>query len=367
MNWMSRNVVLGVVCLVLAVPTALQLSSEADSFVDLARVPLMFDGFTSDNVGTVLVAIPLAQQPPPAGNKGQPQQVAYEQMLLEWSDEGWRIGQVEGQAPGDLVGAPVLKQRIESDVFMHLRMIRNDPATLVQSNATEEQLQRYGLDVEHALVLKVGDKAGKTVVAELLVGDDSGIGQLGSEAVRGTFVRQAGSNNVVLYEWQKPWRRDVETMTWVDPVLMRPEPDKIRRLAIRNAASKGRTMVFEREPGRAMWRAVAGADGLGAVRQTEVEGLVQRLRYLAVQRFVRPIRRAGNMQELGLFPPQIAIAFSVEKDGERTDVEIEVGGRVAGRNEFYLTCTKQPFLMTWPSASVLPFELDCTQRLFDPK
>ena len=42
MNLMSRNIVLGIVCLVLAIPTALQLYADADTFVDVGRIPLMF-------------------------------------------------------------------------------------------------------------------------------------------------------------------------------------------------------------------------------------------------------------------------------------------------------------------------------------
>ena len=66
--------------------------------------------------------------------------------LLQLLDGTWRIGQLPNQVPNKLAGAPIQKARLEADVFHHLRMIRNDPNTLVQSNASEEQLKKYGLD-----------------------------------------------------------------------------------------------------------------------------------------------------------------------------------------------------------------------------
>jgi hypothetical protein len=372
MNLKFRNVVLGVISLLLAVPTILQLRSEADTFVDVSRIPLMFAGFTSDNVGSILLALPKEIQPePPANpNPNQPQQdaVAYDQLLLKLTDSGWRIGDVPGQASSQLAGAPVMKPRVEADVFLHLRLIRNDPETLVQSNATDEQLAKYGLDEQHAYLIRVGDKTGKTIVAELYVGDDSSIGQTGPDAVRGVFVRQKGSNDVVLYEWQKPWRRSIEASQWVDRLLMRVDPSKVRSFTIKNASTKGKTFAFEREPGKAMWGAKGGAENLGALRQTEIEGLIQRFRYLSVAAFERPISRAGDMAALGLFPSAaIEISFTVEEDAGPRTVKLAVGGRVEGRNEYYLTSNTLPFLMTWPASMVTNFELDVAQRLFDPK
>ena len=44
-----------------------------------------------------------------------------------------------------------------------------------------------------------------------------------------------------------------------------------------------------------------------------------------------------------------------------------VGNKVEGRNEYYMTCSLVPFVMTWPSSLVMQFNLDVAQRLFDPK
>jgi hypothetical protein len=369
MNLKSRNLVLSVVCLLLAIPTVLQLYADSDTFVDVGRIPLMFQGFTSDNAGYVLIAEPKAvQQPPPANpNPKQLPQVDYTELLLELVGGTWKIKQLPDQAPGLLVGAPIKAPRLEADVFHHLRMIRNDPETLVQANATGEQLKKYGLDVEHAYLIKVIDKQGDNVLAEVFVGDDSSVGRSGTEAVRGVFVRQVGSNDVVLYEWEKPWRRNIEIGEWVERVLARFQPPQVRRLTLKNLSTKGQTFVFEREPGKSMWQSKDGGESLGAVRQTEIEGLIQRFSYLAVNSFERGIKNAGDMSSYGLFPAEIEVTFTIaEGDTERV-VRIAIGNRVEGLNIYYMTCNLAPFIMTWGSSMVTNFELDVATRLFDPK
>ena len=140
----------------------------------------------------------------------------------------------------------------------------------------------------------------------------------------------------------------------------------MRKLTIRNGATGGRTFTFERPRNQSRWQAV-GADDLGAVRQGELEGLVQRLRYVAAQSYERPLTRAGNMQELGLFPPQVEVKVAVQDGVETREIQLQVGARVKDRNEHYLTCSESEFLMTWPASMITRFELDIAQRLFDPK
>ena len=72
MSLNKTNLSLAIACAVLAIPTFLQLRSEAETFVDVARIPLMFDGFTSDNVGSFVLGKPKNQQPEPAPNAAKP-------------------------------------------------------------------------------------------------------------------------------------------------------------------------------------------------------------------------------------------------------------------------------------------------------
>ena len=92
-------------------------------FATGGSIPLLFDGFTVDNVGQLLLAQPKKEQPPtdPA-NPQQPPKVAYDQLLLQKTDKGWMLAPAQGQ---ELAGAPVNKERVESDVLLHLRSIRS--------------------------------------------------------------------------------------------------------------------------------------------------------------------------------------------------------------------------------------------------
>ena len=363
MNLVQRNVVLGVIAAALAVPTFLQLQRDADSFVDVGRVPLLFDGFTADNVGVITIGQPKKEQPVAEPNNPNAPKVLYDQLVLQRSDKGWMLAQVPGQ---DLPGAPVSKDLVEANLFAHLRAIRIDRDVLVQPNATPDQLEKFGLDEAHAFVIVATDATQRNVIADLMVGKDAGAGQTGSEAVRGVYVRKRDSNDVVLYEYEKTWLRSAQREQWLDKTLAKLDPDKILKLRIVNAATP-EAVVFEKKDGKASWTAVSAPAGVGAVRQTEVENLVQRLRYLAVQDFRTRIETASNLAQLGLQPGKIQIDFTV-KDGDKVrDVKLSVGNQLEGKNEFYLQCTEQPqFVMTWPAGAVTPFELDVKAQCFDP-
>ena len=103
------------------------------------------------------------------------------------------------------------------------------------------------------------------------------------------------------------------------------------------------------------------------MRQAEIEGLIQRFSYLAVEGFDRSLKSAGNMATYGLFPAETEITFTIDEDGTEKVVRIAVGKRVEGRNVYYMTCSLVPFIMTWGSSMVTHFELDVAMRLFDPK
>ena len=69
---------------------------------------------------------------------------------------------------------------------------------------------------------------------------------------------------------------------------------------------------------------------------------------------------------MGLAPPKIEIDLVV-KEGDRERVlKLSVGNQLEGKNEYYLMCNESAFVMTWPAATVAPFELDVKAQLFDP-
>lgn len=363
MNLSRANVVLGVVAAVLVVPTWLQLRSEREVFTDIARIPLLFDGFTPDNVGVIVLGQPKKDQPPPDPQNPEQKKVVHDQLAFQRNDKG---GFQIAMMGSERTGVPIDKNRVENDVFMHLRAIRADRDTMVQPNATPQQLESFGLDDAHAFVIKVSDKTGQNVIAELLVGRDVGA-QGGTDALRGTYVRKRDSNDVILYENDRPWRRDVQEDQWIDRMLVRIEPDKVRRLAIRNAATAGTTFTFERPDGKASWQCKDAPADVGAVRQSEVEAFVARLRFLSVQDYRVPLQRVGNRAQLGLEPPQIEVAITVREGDQDRVVTLAVGGKVEGKNEYYLQSSESTFLLTWPAGFVTQFELDVKKQIFDPK
>jgi len=370
MNLAKSNVALLIAVVVLAVPTILQLRSEAESFVDLSRVPLLFDGFTPDNVGFIALGQPKKEQAPVPANPQTPNQkppVQYDQLFLQRTDKGWAIAQPGfGQPPNELAGVPVSKDRVENDVFAHLGKIRVDRQALVQTSATPEQLTEFGLDQEHATLIKVTDKTGQQSLAELFVGREAAGALTGTEAVKGVFVRKTDSTDVVLYEYDKMWRRDVAADQWIDKVLFKIESDKATRVSLRNVATAGKTFVFTRSENKASWQAAETPEGRGAVRQSEIEALLQRLRWVSAQDFRMPLARASNLAQLGLLPPQIELEVGYkEGDVERT-VKVAVGNKLDDKNEYYLTCSENGFLMTWPAGMVTPFEVNVAEAWFDP-
>lgn len=365
MNLVKTNIVLLVVAGVLAVPTTVQLLGEAETFVDMSRIPLLFDGFTVENVGSVVLGTPKKEQPAPnpqAPNQKPP--IQYDQLAVMRSDKGW----VLAPTAGDLAGAPVNKDKVENDVFAHVRAIRKDPKTLVQASATNEQLEKYGLDEAHATVLKISDRNNQNIVAELWIGKDASEGITGAEAVRGVFVRKADSADVVLYEFEKggAWNRSVQTEQWLDKVLWKLDPTQVQRVSLRNTATAGKTIQVHKEPGKSAWTCAEPPADRGALRQTEVESFVQRLRWITAQDFRVPLQRAGNLAALGLQPAQIEIEIEF-KDGDATrTVKLQVGNKVDGKNENYLLCSENQFLMTWPAGMVPGFEVNPVEAWFDP-
>jgi hypothetical protein len=177
-------------------------------------------------------------------------------------------------------------------------------------------------------------------------------------------VRKSDTNDVILYESERPMQRSVQTELWLDKVLAKLQVDKITRFSLQNAAT-GQPVVFTRSEGKASWTAVETPPGLGAVRQGEVEALLQRLRWIAAQDFRMPVQRA-NLAQLGLQPqPQLRIEIVVREGDRDRKIELAVGNKLDDKAEYYLTCNESQFLMTWPAGSVVPFEVDA-KTLFDP-
>ena len=185
--------------------------------------------------------------------------------------------------------------------------------------------------------------------------------------MRGVFVRKRDSNDVLLYELDKGWLRSVQQDQWLDRMLAKLDVDKVTKLVVRNAASGPQPFTFQKLDGKSAWTAIEPPAGLGAVRQSEVEALVQRFRWIQAQDFKQLLQRTPNRAALGLEPPQSEFELVV-RDGDRErSIKLAVGNKVDDKNEFYLLCSEAPaFLLTWPAGTVASFELDVKSQLFDP-
>lgn len=356
MNLTKANFVLAVAAAVLAVPTWLTIRSEATTFVDVAAVPRLFEGFTPDLVAALLLAEPKKEQPapPPNADPNQKPQIQYDQIAFQRADKGFLL-----QNMGELSGAPANRELLEMQVWKHLGEIRADKDALVQPDATDEQLASYGLDAAQAFVVKAINRE-QQVIAELLVGKDTASGKATADAVRGVFVRRADSRDVVLYEVPF-WQRSLKAETWLDRAVLKAPGDKVRRLSVRNQTGE---VVFQRAKGTASWTCDKPPEGKAAVRQMEVEGLVQRCAFVAAAQFVRPLASA-TLNAWGLDPSRVEVQVTYERDDQDVVAVLGIGAPLEGKNECYLRSSDSPFVMTIAAHLAAPFERDLGE-LFDP-
>lgn len=359
MNLNRSNAILAVAALALAVPTWLTMRAELETFVDMTQVPKLFEGFTPDNVVAVALRKPKDPQPvvppQPGADPNQKQPPQYDQIQFQRTDKGF----VLGQAMGEKFGAPVNPQMLELQVWKHLSSIPADRETLVQENATEEQLAEYGLDLAHAFVV-MAVNAQQQVLAELLVGKDTSIGAQGAETVRGVYLRKAGSLDVAFYEVPL-WNRVIDAQQWLDLAVARIPADMVRRVEVKNQTGQA---AFTRKKGEASWVCEAPPAGKGALRQIEVEGLVQRLGHIQAQDYVRAVG-GGPLGVYGLEQPKVTVQVVYEKDGKDVTVDIALGNPIDGKATQYVRCSLSDFVCAMPAQWGSGFERGIGE-FFDP-
>lgn len=361
MNLAKANVILAAAAVVLAIPTFLTLRSDASMFKALDEVPKLFPGFTPENVGAVAIGVPKPDQPKPAANPQNPNApkppLQYDQQTFVRTGTGWAVG-----AEGELQGAPVQANLVEKWLLQHLQDVRYDRDVLVAENASDEDLAKYGLDETEALVIKAYDKGMQNVVAELLMGKDAKAGN--ADNVSGFYVRRRDSKDVVLYEGQiqKP---NVKIDVWLDRSITHIDPATITQFAYSGPATSGREVSFAKKPGsQATWTAAKAPDDVGAVRQQEVESMVQRFCNLYAQEIKRPLA-ATNTGELGLVPPRFTVSATTKDDSGEKTWTLTIGNKVDDKDEYYVQSSQSQFLMTLPQHMVAPFQRN-PKELFDP-
>ncbi|MGE3174508.1 MAG: DUF4340 domain-containing protein [Planctomycetota bacterium] len=359
MNLTKANLVLVAAAAVLAVPTWITLQRDRETFVDVSQVPKLFEGFTPDLVYSVVLAKPKPESEQPAAapgaKPGDRPQVQYDQLMFQRTDQGF----VLAQGMGERTGAPVNGQMLDLHVWKHLGEIPADRETLVLADASDEQLAEFGLDESHAFVVKAGNASGQ-VIAELMVGNDASQGQQGAEAVRGVFVRKAGSRDVVLYETPF-WNRAVQQDQWIDRTVLKVPGDKVRSVTIANASGE---VTFARPEGSATWTAAPVPDGRGQLRQIEVENMVQRFGFMQANSLLRPIQGA-DLQAMGLAEPSMTVSLTWQDGDQQKTTTLRFGGLIQGKNELHMTSSDLAFVLGLAAHFTAAFERPLTEY-FDP-
>lgn len=350
------NLVLAIVAVILAIPTAWTLYGDRTVFRDQEDVPRLFPGFTRENVRAVVISKPkyAADGSVERDEKGE---VVRDALQLVRSADEWRV------ANGPLQGVVVRGAQVYERVLRHLESIEKDEQALVREAASPEELERYGLGAEEAtLVQAVGQTA---PLAELYVGDDASRGEAGEDVVRGFFVRSKDDTDVVLYE-QPYWVLDVDPAQWYDRNPLRFPVDQVVEVRLHNNHGE---FAFERESAQqAEWQVTQAAGEVGAVRQSQVRAFVQSLSMLDVQRYLERLPAAGPEREAALAVRNLAEPefFAEVKLADGARHRIAIGSQVENHNERYLAISSVDFLMAVGEWVLARFEKDPRNEFFDP-
>lgn len=274
---MQTNVILAGLAVLLAIPTTYTLVEEGKSFTDFEKVPYVFDGFTPDNIQSIVLT---RKKPKP----GEPGVLEDKQLVFLRQGRRWVLG-----PPHPLAGAPIQGARVNEDLLERMRALRLEEKTLITANAAPEELQARELTPETGLLIQCLNAEGKPV-AELYRGKDASGGKAESEAVRGFFVRPENSDSILLYEVPY-WYVTVRSKDWIERTIHTIKPESVVGFTVRNEHGEA---SFERAGKDAPWEAVVQPDGTGAVRRNEVSRLLQRFTFVSCDRYLGAVTLPEN-------------------------------------------------------------------------
>ena len=146
MRPMTTNIVLLGSAVVLTGLAWLVVQSESRTFTKVEDIPRLFEGFTAENVRFVRLSQPKKADAEP--KKPEPQEpkdgdkkpaAPRDELILVKRDTRWEI------AEGDLKGVPVQANKVETDLFKHVRDIRVNKK-LVRKDSSDPYLQEMSWD-----------------------------------------------------------------------------------------------------------------------------------------------------------------------------------------------------------------------------
>jgi hypothetical protein len=359
---MRTNLILLILALLLAIPTALTLAGEDTPTMAVEDFPPLLPGFNPDNVGVITLA---RKRPVPPGAP-QPQQPQLDQLVFFRSETGgWALG------PHPLLqGLPIKENKVESEILDHLKAIRLDRDALDTAQADPDYLAERHLTEDSALIVTCGRDLQNEPLAEVFKGIRAE--QLSKQpgAVQGYYVcRKDKPREVVVYDPSEPWEPVMDANEWVDKVIYDILMGDVESFRIKNAYG---TVGFKKKKGsQATWvkSDVPGEvpENVGAVRQMEVTNLLEQFRKVTAEDFEGPIRNIEQqigLEKIGLAPDKSRYEFRATlKDGQ--EYRLRAGHRVPNKPHHYAVTSNNDFVFTLRDFAVNPLNVE-PKDLFDP-
>lgn len=357
---MRSDIILGLAAAALAVPTTLSYMADAAVFTSYTDIPLMFPGFTEEQVNVVTMRRPKASTQGLPGTTGTPGETEYDTLTFVKRNNRWVV------FGGDMNGAPIVEQMLDERVFQHMKRVRVDPEAIIFPDADPDILREnhltaataFDISCQVQLPTNVQGQSNVEILAELLIGKEARDGSYAQGTVPGFLVKKSDNNDIVLYDVPF-WERPMEVNAWIDQNVHKFAGDTTVSFSLKNALGEA---VFERRPGSQFtWDAVVKPANVGAVRQGEVATMITRYSQILGVTLIGPT--AGqDLVARGLQPPLAEVSATLEDGSVHS---IKIGMKVEGKNEYYALSGGLDFLRTIPAWAVDNFLKD-PRELFDP-
>ncbi len=354
---MRTNLILAGIAAALAVPTYCTIEAERATFTVYDDVPRLFDGFNPETIARIDIH-QVKRDDKGEIVKGRNDKPESEMLRLQKAGGNWVMGQ-----GSKIVGAPVKEDSVVTHVLQHMEQIRRDEDALIEVNASDEKLEEFELTEETGMFIECYDAQNRPV-AMLVKGKSAHDAKAGQSAVRGHFVRVKDRKDVILYE-QDYWKVLFDNNQWIERVVI-PREDVAKIVSMRIKNAHGETEFYKDKAADVAWKLKEGPEGVGAVRQQEVNAKISQIARATVMQYLQPLprgpRAAMTLQQLGLSAPENSAVIKLEDGTEHT---ISIGSKMTDKNEHHAQFSKLPFVVTVADWVKKPFEFDPLD-LFDP-
>lgn len=354
---MKTNLVLLVLALLLAIPVTLTVRAERANFTEIEDIPLLFDGFHKGSVAFLRVSQGWNDPVDPKNQQAEPPKPVDNVLVRREPGDKWSL------ADGELAGLKVRTEMVDL-VLDNLGRVRRDERSVLRAGASAEEIAQFGLDKAQGVLIAAYD-VNQRLLAELVVGKDVSGGQWGKDVVAGRFVRAKDKESVLVYEVES-WRPSVARNEWVNTAVYRVDPTKVVGFAFDNP--KGSFEVTKERADVVEWKRKRGPDGTAAVRQGDMQTLIQKVTYVDAVTVLAQLQPAVlkakglDLAQIGLEPPEHAITLTLE--GGDT-VDLKIGRKLEGKNELYALSNQLPFLFTIADWALAPIDSADPKSLFD--